>query len=131
MRTQAIKNRVKEGFKMNQMNNETYALRRKVINIIYEAKNRGFKLPRIEVRVVNAKATSNVCGYAYLKTNVIHINEDYINDNAERLTHLVLHEIVHAVTGFRHDEKCYLMHPNIPSKANLELAWNRFAHYIK
>ena len=33
------------------MNKNTYALRRKVINLIYEVKNSGVNLPRIEVRI--------------------------------------------------------------------------------
>ena len=33
------------------MNKNTYSLRRKVINLIYEVKNSGVSLPRIEVRI--------------------------------------------------------------------------------
>ena len=33
------------------MDKKTYALRRKVINLIYEVKNSGVSLPRIEVRI--------------------------------------------------------------------------------
>ena len=43
MKTKEIKN-----FKMNDA---TYKERRKVINILYEARNRGIKLPRVEVRI--------------------------------------------------------------------------------
>ena len=132
MRTQQLKNRTAQGFNLNKMSNDTYALRRKVIDIIYEAKNKGFKLPRIEVRVVNTEVRNHACGYAYLNSNVVHINEKYINDNIEFLTHVVLHEIVHAVKGFEHDNNCYLMRPNVPSKhPDLNQSWNRFAHYIK
>lgn len=132
MRTQELKNRTRQGFNLNKMNNDTYALRRKVINIIYEAKNRGFKLPRIEVRIVNSDNENDVCGYAYLNKNIIHINEKWCQYNEEALTHIVLHEIVHAVTGFEHDRLCYLMQPSLPSsKPLLSQSWLRFAHYIK
>ena len=43
MKTKKIKN-----FKMND---NTYSLKRKVIDLIYEAKRGGVNLPRIEVRV--------------------------------------------------------------------------------
>ena len=130
MRTQQLKNRTAKGFNLNKMNDDTYALRRKVIDIIYEAKNRGFKLPRIEVRVVNTE-TERACGYAYLNQKVVHINEKWINKDIESLTHIVLHEIVHAVTGFAHDSKCYLMQPQLPYLPTLSKSWDRFAHYIK
>jgi hypothetical protein len=45
MKTKQIKN--------NKMNDATYILRRKVINILYEAKDQGIKLPRINVRIGN------------------------------------------------------------------------------
>ena len=132
MKTQSLKNRVANGFKLNQMNNETYALRRKVIEIIYTAKKKGFNLPRIEVRIVNTEINNGACGYAYLNKNIVHINEKWVNINNECLTFIVLHEIVHAVTGFEHDNNCYLMQPCLPSRnPNMELTWNRFGHYIK
>jgi len=46
MRTQYINN-----FKMND---DTYKLRREVINILYEAKKRKCRLPRINVRIGSA-----------------------------------------------------------------------------
>ena len=131
MRTQ-LKNKAAQGFNLNTMNNDTYALRRKVIDIIYQAKNKGFKLPRIEVRVVNTQVRNEACGYAYLGKNIVHINEKWINENTDCLTHIVLHEIVHAVTSFGHDNNCYLMQPSLPSRQpNLNKSWERFAHYIK
>ena len=131
MKTQ-LKNKTAQGFNLNRMNDDTYALRRKVINIIYEAKNKGFKLPRIEVRVVNTQVRNEACGYAYLGKNIVHINEKWINENTDCLTHIVLHEIVHAVTSFAHDNNCYLMQPSLPSRQpDLVKSWNRFAHYIK
>jgi hypothetical protein len=45
MKTKQIRN--------NKMNDATYILRRKVISILYEAKDQGIKLPRVNVRIGN------------------------------------------------------------------------------
>ena len=50
------------------MNKNTYALRRKVINLIYEVKNSGVNLPRIEVRIGEPRK-QNLLGCALLKDN--------------------------------------------------------------
>lgn len=125
------RNANKTGFnyKVNQMNDETYTLRRNVMSVIYEAKNKGFKLPRIEVRIVSG-GDKEICGYAYLSSNVIHITEKYSKYDSNTLTALVLHEIVHAVTGFMHDDKCYLMNPYLRVKPDLTKTWKSFAKYI-
>ena len=90
------------------MNKNTYALRRKVINLIYEVKNSGVALPRIEVRIGEARK-KNLLGVAILKDCKIWITDDAINMGDDALRNVVFHEIVHAVTGFGHDEKCPLM----------------------
>ena len=90
------------------MNKNTYALRRKVINLIYEVKNSGVNLPRIEVRIGEPRK-KNLLGVALLKDNKIWITDDAINMGEDALRNVVFHEIVHAVTGFGHDEKCPLM----------------------
>src|SRR5210317_2030730 len=100
MKIKKIKN-----FKMNK---ETYPLRRKVINLIYEVKNSGVALPRIEVRIGEARKP-NLLGVAMLKDCKIWITDDAINMGDDALRNVVFHEIVHAVTGFGHDEKCPLM----------------------
>ena len=122
-------NRASYGNKLNKMNDDTYALRRNVMSVIYEAKNKGFNLPRIEVRIVSG-GESNVCGYAYLNSNVVHITEKWSKVDTATLTHLVLHEIVHAVTGYGHSDSCYLMQPIIQIKPNLEKSWSRFAFHM-
>ena len=63
-------NKTAYNFKLNKMNDATYKLRRNVMSVIYDAKNRGFKLPRIEVRIVSG-GDSEVCGYATLGNNVM------------------------------------------------------------
>ena len=130
MKTKQLKNKGAFGHSLKEMNDGTYALRKQVINIIREANNKGFNLPRIEVRIVSG-GESNVCGYAYLNTNIIHIHDKYMTYSKAFLTHVVLHEIVHAMTGFGHDEKCDLMCAMVPNKLSIITAWNRFAHYIK
>ena len=100
MKIKKIKN-----FKMNK---ETYPLRRKVIDLIYEIKNSGVVLPRIEVRIGEARK-ANLLGVAMLKDCKIWITDDAINMGDDALRNVVFHEIVHAVTGFGHDEKCPLM----------------------
>jgi|TARA_R110001606_G_C15300503_1_gene642525 hypothetical protein len=122
-------NKTAYNFKLNKMNDATYKLRRNVMSVIYDAKNRGFKLPRIEVRIVSG-GDSEVCGYATLGNNVIHISERYSMQHTDTLTGLVLHEIVHAVTGFMHDDDCYLMNPYLTSFPDLEKTWKCFDKYI-
>ena len=124
----ALKNKTGYGHKLNRMNSDTYQLRRKVIDIIYEIKSKGYNIPRIEVRIVSG-GENNICGYAYLSENIVHINEMYINH--PMLRDLVLHEVVHAVTGFGHDDNCYLMQTYMPIKHDEELMWKCFDKYMK
>ena len=42
------KNKTTKHFKNYKMTNEVYKLRKKVINVLYELKNMGYNLPRIE-----------------------------------------------------------------------------------
>jgi putative lipoic acid-binding regulatory protein len=130
MKTAQLKNKTAYGHSLKVMDNNTYAMRRQVIEIIREANNKGFNLPRIEVRIVSGGENVN-CGYAYLNKNIVHIHDKYLNRSKAFITHLVLHEVVHAVTGFRHDDNCSLMCPIIPNNPSIETSWKRFAHYIK
>ena len=100
MKTKQIKN-----FKMNDI---TYKKRRQVIDLIYEAKKEIKDLPRIEVRIGEAR-NHNVLGVAKLSKNQIWITDRVLNMSEDALRNVVFHEIVHAVTGFGHDEKCPLM----------------------
>ncbi len=95
-----------------KMNDEVYKLRRQVINLIYEVKKEIKDLPRIEVRIGEARK-KNVLGVAMLKDCKIWITDDAINMGDDALRNVVFHEIVHAVTGFGHDDKCPLMKPNL------------------
>lgn len=86
-------------------------------------------LPRIEVRIVDG-GKDEICGYAYLSSNVVHINKKYAKKGDNFLYHLVLHEVVHAVTGFRHDEDCYLMNPIIKSLPRTAKSEEAFLKYF-
>ena len=90
------------------MNNATYQLRHKVVSFLYEIKREVTNFPRIEVRIGEAR-NHNVLGVAKLSRNQIWITEKAINMGEDALRNIVYHEVVHAVTGFGHDEKCPLM----------------------
>ena len=79
-----------------------------VIDLIYEVKKEIRNLPRIEVRIGEAR-DHNVLGVAKLSRNQIWITDRVLNMSEDALRNVVFHEIVHAVTGFGHDEKCPLM----------------------
>jgi hypothetical protein len=104
MKTKQIKN-----FKMND---NTYKMRRQVINMIYEVKKVFRTLPRIEVRIGEAR-DHNVLGVAQLKDKKIWITKRAVDMSQDALRNIVYHEIVHAVTGFGHDDKCPLMKPTL------------------
>lgn len=112
-----------------EMNNDTYALRRRVIDVIYEAKKH-VELPRIEVRITSPD--KEAAAWAYRSENIIYVTDRTINRNDGLLKHVVLHEIVHAVTGFVHDDKCILMASTYPKTVHSnEVLWRVFKSYFK
>jgi len=88
--------------KKKVMSPAVYALRRQVIDLIYEAKKLVPDLPRIEVRVTENH--DSILGMAYMERNIIHITERSVASRS-----VVFHEILHAVYGTEHDETCPLM----------------------
>ena len=105
-------NKINTGISTNRkMNDETYALKRKVMNIIYEAKKLlNNNMPRISVRIVDANSDNkDVLGVALLGKNIIWIMADTVNMSSDRLREVVYHELVHAVYGVTHSENCELM----------------------
>ena len=102
MKTKQIKNFI--------MNNETYKLRHKVVTLLYEIKREVENFPRIEVRIGEAR-NHNVLGVARLKDKKIWITKKAVDMSEDALRNVVYHEVVHAVTGFEHDDKCPLMKP--------------------
>ena len=104
MKTREIKN-----FKMDA---EVYKKRRQVIDLVYEIKKEIKSLPRIEVRIGEAR-NHNVLGVAQLSDCKIWITDRILNMSEDALRNVVFHEVVHAVTGFGHDDKCPLMKPTL------------------
>ena len=94
------------------MNNEVYKLRHKVVSMLYEIKREVKDFPRIEVRIGEAR-NHNVLGVAKLKDKKIWITKRAVDMSEDALRNVVYHEVVHAVTGFEHDDKCPLMKPYI------------------
>ena len=66
------------------MDNKTYKLRRQVIDLIYEIKNNGFTIPRIDVRV-GKSVDCNKLGMARLNDNIIWIDINTINKSQDYL----------------------------------------------
>ena len=125
---------MREGLGKNKrMNDDVYALRKRVMNIIYAAK-RYADIPRIEVRITDKPTKSNHAGLAYLNSNCIFLPESTFGYSEAALTWVVLHEIVHAVTGFAHDESCRLMRakhcPNQLTKWGVDMAHEYAAKYL-
>ena len=104
MKTKQIKN--------FDMNDNTYKMRRQVINMLYEIKREVKNFPIIEVRIGEAR-DHKVLGVAQLKDKKIWITKRAVEMNEDALRNIVYHEVVHAVTGFGHDDLCPLMKPTL------------------
>jgi len=105
----------RKGMDNKKMNPETYVLRRKVIDIIYDLKEI-IALPRIRVRITDDSVDS-VLAVARMNKDSIWVSERAINYGKNGLKHIVVHEIAHAVFGLPHDKKCPVMSPVIKTPA--------------
>ena len=74
-------------------------------------------LPRIDVRIGEPR-NHRTLGVAALKDCKIWITKDAIDMGEDSLRNIVFHEIVHAVSGFGHDDKCSLMQPTLKTILN-------------
>ena len=111
------------------MSPETYELKQIVLGIIYKAKTMT-NLPWIQVKVGDATPGNEATlGLAKLSANKLWITEKAINYGKQKLTHVVLHEILHAVHGVDHDESCPLMSACIPAKPLSEA--DCYKHFLK
>jgi predicted SprT family Zn-dependent metalloprotease len=125
----SLKNTTTRNAKMLKMDDNIYQLRRKVMDVLYEIKNRGYNIPRVEVRVVSED--TEACAYAYLGKNIIHFNKKYMN--VSNFTQVVLHEVVHASFGVGEVVGCRLMHCTEFWKNNVgnTEAWSLFDKYYR
>jgi len=89
------------------MNDDTYRLRRKVIDCIYEVKKLYPNLPRIIVRITDT-TKKNILASAKMNKCIIWVDSKTVDS---RLRQVVFHEILHTVFGINHDENCPLMKP--------------------
>ena len=111
--------RAPKGQRIRRMDNDLYAQRRRpVIEVLYMARRwlreKAITLPRIELRITEATSQEHrpVLGVANLGRCEIFIAETAFNTpHPLDLAATVLHEVVHAVTGFGHDDRCPLMAP--------------------
>ena len=102
------KNKTTKEFKNFKMTPEVFKLRRKVINVLYELKNMGYNLPRIDVRIGQSKHY-NTLALERLNDNIMWISERAIEQKENNFYHTILHEIIHTIYGCEHNEKCPLM----------------------
>tara|TARA_R110002167_G_scaffold124178_1_gene303490 strand:+ start:197 stop:628 length:432 start_codon:yes stop_codon:yes gene_type:complete len=124
-----LKNKTAFGGKMLKMDDNVYALRRKVMDVLYDIKHRGYTIPRVEVRVVDG--STDACAYAYLGENIVHFNKTYMED--KNFTQIVLHEVVHASFGVGEVIGCNLMHCSEfwNNDVSLAEAWKLFDKYYQ
>jgi hypothetical protein len=123
----------KSDFKNKRMNESVYAERRVIIDLIYRVKNllrtKGIQLPRIDVRIVDAdRSKTTSIGRARMRDNIIWIPADSLVKYSKQQYQIVLHELLHAVWGVEHDQKCLLMHTNLQELTDSK-AENIFLEY--
>ena len=117
-----------ENFKMDK---DVYALRRQVINILYEVKKVIPTFPRIDVRIGKVKCGDGTLGVGKANQNIIWITKDCINRGTDFLRNTVLHELVHTVYGFGHDKKWPLMEASAKHTLPKEAVFKIFLAYHK
>ena len=91
------------------------------INFLYEARDRGIKLPRVNVRIGESTHNyPNVLGVGGALN--IWITEKAIDRGYQYLLHVVLHELGHSVYNLPH-RKCKLMAATLSKPCEVEEAW--------
>ena len=115
-----------------KMDKEVYKKRRQVIDLIYDAKNYGIELPRIEVRIGKAKKGHEyVLGVGRMSKRIIWITENALNRDTDYLRHVVYHEIGHAVFGLNHREDCPLMSSELDKPVTRKQALSILKEYAQ
>lgn len=128
------------GHEPMRMNDSVYALRRQVIDIIYEANRRlqasgRPRLPRQEIRIVDGGDT-HILGYAWMGQNKLHIPKRTCEGPRDTSTHTTvlyttLHELLHSVLAIEHTEACPLMSTHHDYTVTDEQAWELFLGYFE
>ena len=120
------KNMRARGHQNREMNPETYKLRRKVIDLVYEAKRiSAVELPRIDVRITDCNREGTL-GTARMGDRIVWIPAT--STDRDDLRHIVFHEILHAVFGQPHVKGCPLMDAHISKVPTSEID-RLFRHY--
>lgn len=117
----------KEAFaRERDMNPETYALRRQIIDLIYRAKNLlrkelGYELPRQTVRIIDIDPKvflayegkyipNHLLGCATMGGNDIYIPAKTLSSEYD-VQEIVYHELLHGAFCVNHDPKSIIMSP--------------------
>ena len=108
MRRRRRRNDKCKEFINNEMTPETYKKKKKVVRVLYELRDLGFIIPRIDVRIGKSKHY-NTLALARLNNNIMWISERAIEQKENNFYHTILHEIIHTIYGCGHDEKCHIM----------------------
>ena len=108
MRRRRRKNDNCKEFINNEMTPETYKKKKKVVRVLYELRDLGFIIPRIDVRIGKSKHY-NTLALARLNNNIMWISERAVEQTENKFYHTILHEIIHTIYGCEHDENCHFM----------------------
>ena len=98
-----------EGMSNLKMEKDVYSQRRKVIDLIYDAKKIEPNIPRVNVRITDnpfkddAKCIRGVAGMG--KENIIWIPKETLKYNKNDLRFVVYHELLHTAYGKQHKQK--------------------------
>ncbi len=91
------------------MDSATYAQRRRVMGVVYEARELlGAKFSRVEVRIAE-RLHNGILGVARMDIQAIFVPENAFDMTELEFRHIVMHELCHTLAGAGHDESCPLM----------------------
>jgi len=107
-----------------QMNQDTYKLRRDVMNIIYEAKKLK-NIPRVSVRIT--EDSPDTLGAGRMKGNIIWISKRAVKNR--NLRTIVYHELLHTCYGVDHQKGDILMDPRLRGGLTKEQVQKRFVYW--
>lgn len=116
-----------------RMNGDVYAERRVAMAIVYRARELarsvGFDFPRVSVRICEDHAS--ILGVAKMGKAEIFITSRSLAKSPAATTHVVLHEILHAVIALPHVPGCHLMDPYAPKSPDVAKLEALFVEYLR